>query len=111
MSHLANIFEDIPARLPEELFQTLLAGPVIRIERIISLGHASPEGFWYDQPAHEWILLLKGAARLQFEDQAPLDLHPGCFLHIPAGQRHRITWTDPGQPTVWLAIHYSASAA
>lgn len=40
----------------------------MRIERIISHGHASPEGFWYDQGQSEWVVVLKGAARLQFED-------------------------------------------
>ena len=51
MAALTNMFDDIPADLPEELVQTLLGTPGLRIERIVSLGHASPEGFWYDQEA------------------------------------------------------------
>ncbi len=66
MNLLANFFADIPEDLPEELFQTLLNGSDFRVERIVSLGHVSPEGFWYDQPTHEWVLLLKGGARLTF---------------------------------------------
>ncbi|MFO0919698.1 MAG: hypothetical protein U0872_15475 [Planctomycetaceae bacterium] len=31
---------------------------------------------------------------------------PGDFLNIPAGKKHRIDWTTPDQPTVWLAVHY-----
>jgi cupin 2 domain-containing protein len=108
MAGLTNLFADIPADLPEELIQPLLSTSIVRIERIISLGHASPEGFWYDQDMHEWVLLVKGAARLMFEGEEPIDLRPGSFLSIPAHKRHRVEWTDPDQPTIWLAIHYEA---
>ena len=27
----------------------------LRIERIVSEGHVSPEGFWYDQDEPEWV--------------------------------------------------------
>jgi cupin 2 domain-containing protein len=108
MAGLTNIFADIPEVLPEELVQTLLSIPSFRIERIVSLGHVSPEGFWYDQETHEWVLLLSGAARLLLEGEEPLDLRPGSFVNIPAHKRHRVEWTDAGQPTVWLAIHYEA---
>ncbi len=78
-----NIFADLPQQLPKELVQTLLGAPDVRIERIVSHGHASPEGFWYDQPRHEWVIVLKGAARLQFED-GMVDMKPGDFINIPA---------------------------
>src|SRR5450631_3703147 len=42
-----NLFDDIPPCLPQEIVQTLLAAPKVRIERIVSHGHASPDGFWY----------------------------------------------------------------
>src|SRR5262245_2910039 len=106
MAGLTNLFADIPAHMPQELIQPLLGSPGVRIERIISLGHASPEGFWYDQDADEWVVLLEGAARLTIEGEGPIDLRPGSFLNIPAHQRHRVEWTDPGQPTIWLAVHY-----
>ncbi len=106
MADLTDVFAEIPADLPEELFQTLLSAPGVRIERIVSLGHASPEGFWYDQEWHEWVLLLRGAARLVFDGESPIDLRPGAFVNIPAHRRHRVEWTDPTQPTVWLAIHH-----
>ena len=108
MVGLTNLFADISANLPEELVQTLLSMPSLRIERIVSLGHISPEGFWYDQQTHEWVLLLKGAARLMFEGERPIDLLPGSFVNIPAHKRHRIEWTDPNQTTIWLAIHYES---
>lgn len=106
MHELTDLFADLPAELPEELVQTLLEVPNLRIERIVSLGHASPEGFWYDQESPEWVLLVAGAARLTFEGEAPLDLRPGAFVNIPAHRRHRVEWTDPDRPTIWLAIHY-----
>ena len=106
MAGLTNLFAEIPEDLPEELIQTLLITSGVSIERIISLGHTSPEGFWYDQAWHEWVLLLKGAARLRFEGEEPIELRPGAFVNIPAHRRHRVEWTDPVQPSVWLAIHY-----
>ena len=111
MTGLTNLFAGIPVDLPRELFQTLLATPSLRIERIVSLGHASPEGFWYDQEAHEWVLLLAGAARLTLEGDRPIDLRPGAFVDIPARRRHRVEWTDPTRPTIWLAIHHEAGSA
>ena len=104
-----NLLSNLPASLPAELFETLLRADGLRVERIVSRGHASPDGFWYDQDQAEWVLLLSGAARLRFEGEAePVELAPGAFVNIPARRRHRVEWTDPGQATVWLAIHYSA---
>ena len=105
MSQITNLLADIPTRLPTELVQTLLQTPHIRIERIVSKGHKSPPGFWYDQDQTEWVLLVTGAARLRFEAKT-IELEAGSFVNIPAHRRHRIEWTDPEQPTIWLAIHY-----
>lgn len=77
----------------------------MRIERIISHGHASPEGFWYDQPLNEWVILLKGVARLQFED-GMVEMKPGDYVNIPAHKNHRVDWTTPEELTIWLAVHY-----
>jgi len=100
-----NLFADLPADLPNELVQTLLFATSLRIERIVSHGHTSPDGFWYDQVQHEFVVLLKGAARLRFED-GEVEMTPGSFLNIPAHRRHRVEWTDPHQPTIWLAVFY-----
>ncbi|RPH97352.1 MAG: cupin domain-containing protein [Lysobacterales bacterium] len=104
---MENLFHTIPADLPAELFDTLLESGSVRIERIVSRGHATPAGQWYDQDRHEWVLLLQGAARLAFADGRELELGPGDWLEIPARQRHRVAWTDPAQDTVWLAVHYA----
>jgi cupin 2 domain-containing protein len=100
-----NLFTDLPAHLPEELFTPLLEADRVRVERIVSHGHASPSGFWYDQARPEWVVLLAGAARLRFED-SEIELRPGDHVTIPAHARHRVEWTTPDEPTVWLALHY-----
>jgi cupin 2 domain-containing protein len=102
-----NLLRDLPESLPAEMFQTLLETSNVRIERIVSLGHASPPGFWYDQDQHEWVLLMSGAARLRLEGDEPFELRPGAYVNIPAHRRHRVEWTHPTEPTVWLAIHYA----
>jgi len=102
-----NVFADIPAALPAELFTPLLDAPNVRIERIVSLGHASPPGFWYDQPQAEWVIVLLGAAAILFEGEAsPRTLRRGDYLHIPAHAKHRVAWTEADAPTVWLAVHH-----
>ena len=102
-----NLFADLPERIDAEQFVELLSRGSVRIERIVSQGHASPPGFWYDQPQGEWVVVLAGEARLCFADEAePRTLRPGDFCEIAPHRRHRVEWTDPGQATVWLAVHY-----
>jgi cupin 2 domain-containing protein len=104
---VSNLFESIPAHLPDELVTTLLEAGRVRIERIVSSGHASSPGFWYDQKQHEWVIVLKGRARLRFEeDDQPVEMKPGDFVNIPAHKRHRVEWTTADEPTIWLAVHY-----
>jgi cupin 2 domain-containing protein len=103
----SNLFAGLPADLPAELTQTLAAGSGVRVERIVSLGHASPPGFWYDQDETEWVLVVRGAARLRFDDRC-VDLWPGDHATIPARRRHRVEWTTPDEPTVWLAVFFPA---
>jgi len=104
-----NLFAAIPTEIPEEIFQILLETGNFRLERIVSAGQATPPGKWYDQDTHEWVALLTGSAGLRFEDEAePRVLSPGDYLLIPAHRRHRVEWTDPARPTVWLALHYPA---
>jgi cupin 2 domain-containing protein len=100
-----NLFADLPDHFPEELFTTLLQAPGNRIERIVSQGHSSPASFWYDQPEGEWVIVLQGAARLEFEEGA-IELGPGDYVDIPAHKKHRVAWTTPDEPTIWLAVHY-----
>ena len=102
-----NLFAAIPSEIPAEIFQVLLQTNNFRLERIVSAGQATAPGDWYDQDTHEWVVLLAGGAGLHFEDESePRVLRPGDHLLIPAHRRHRVEWTDPTQPTVWLALHY-----
>jgi cupin 2 domain-containing protein len=102
-----NLFASIPTEIPAEIFQVLLETGNFRLEHIISAGQATPPGEWYDQDAYEWVALLSGGAGLRFEDEPePRVLRPGDYLLISAHRRHRVEWTDPGRPTVWLALHY-----
>ncbi len=103
----SNLFEKIPADLAAEQIDTLLSRPNVRIERIVSQGQASPEGFWYDQDQSEWMVLLRGSAAIRFEGQdKPVTLGEGDYLTIAAHARHRVEWTDPNRQTVWLAVHF-----
>lgn len=102
---LQNFLSNVPEHLPEEWFESLVANPHVRIERIVSLGHCSAPDFWYDQPQHEWVMVIKGQAILQFEDRT-LTMQAGDYVQIPARTPHRVKWTTPDEPTIWLAVHY-----
>ncbi len=102
-----NLFSDLPRALPAERVDVLLRLEHARLERIVSTGHATPPGEWYDQETHEWVALLAGGAGLRFEDRdAVLVMRPGDHVLIAAHRRHRVEWTDGREPTVWLALHY-----
>lgn len=101
-----SLLENIPDLGDEEVLEDLLARAGVRIERIVSHGHASPEGFWYDQDDDEWVVVIDGEAELQIEGEPePRRLARGDWVHLPAHCRHRVTRTAEGQPTVWLAVH------
>jgi len=103
-----NLFQDIPGQLPEELVEVISESNNVRIERIVSKGHSSPDGFWYDQEENEFVVLLKGRAELLFEGEPEaVTMKPGDYVEIKAHVKHRVDWTDPEEETVWLAIHYS----
>lgn len=103
----ANIFSSIPAQLPDELIDILAASGQVRIERIVSRGHASPQGFWYAQQQHEFVLLLQGQAELELLDpQERLSLRAGDYLLIPAQRKHRVVWTSSAEDCIWLAVFY-----
>jgi cupin 2 domain-containing protein len=101
-----NIFADIPQKLNTEEFKEIIAKNIIRIERIISKGHTSPEHGWYDQKENEWVMVLEGAATILFESGKAVDLCKGDYVNIPSHTRHKVTWTDPDNKTIWLAVHY-----
>jgi cupin 2 domain-containing protein len=101
-----NLLRDLPDARRGEIAQRLAGGGAARIERIVSQGQASPPGFWYDQDDAEFVVLLAGAARLRFADGEMVELRSGDWVEIAAHRRHRVDWTDPERPTVWLAVFY-----
>ena len=95
----------LPRALTQETIDILLAAKGVRLERIVSQGHSSPADFWYNQAEAEWVILLTGNAILEFEEEnAPRHLTAGDCVFLPAHCRHRVAWTNPDQPTVWLAL-------
>jgi len=109
MLNSGNLFAALPVNPEEKELFELLAGRAdtgVRIERIISQGHVTPENDWYDQDQHEWVVVLQGEALLVIENHADTHLKAGDYVNIPAHVRHRVAWTHPEQQTVWLAIFY-----
>lgn len=104
---MGSLYKDIPAELPEELFESICSTENVRIERIVSKGHASPEGFWYDQDWNEFVLVVQGSAGLLIEGRDEgVTLNAGDYLNIGSNIRHRVEWTDSACETIWLAVHY-----
>lgn len=103
---MANLHDNLPADLPQEVFTDLLSAGSVRIERILSHGHTSPATGWYDQDEHEWVMVLQGEGELTFANGDVVRLSPGDYLNIPAHTRHKVSWTDPAQITLWLAVLY-----
>lgn len=106
MTGKGNILQDLPDAAAAEVFQTLQDSGQVLIERIVSRGQVSPPGFWHEQARAEWVMLVQGAARVEWESGECVALETGDYVAIPAGQRHRVAWTDPSRKTVWLAVHY-----
>ncbi len=102
-----NLYQNLPAKMPEEIVDTLVRSDRVRIERIVSHAHQSAPGFWYDQEQHEWVVLIQGEAWISFADAAaPVHLTAGDYLQIPAHARHRVDATSSTQATIWLAVFY-----
>lgn len=101
-----NIFKDFPPSLQDELIEEMISSSSFRLERIISEGHSSPDGFWYDQDKDEFVLLLSGSAVISFEDEPDIQLAAGDYLIIPAHKKHRVEKTDSVEKTIWLALHF-----
>lgn len=104
---MKNLFTNLPADQSQEAFEYLLEATNFHLERIVSYGQATPPDHWLDQDQDEWVILLKGGAGIQFQGESNShELRPGDYFLIPAHRRHRVEWTAPGEPTVWLAIHH-----
>lgn len=103
---MENIFQSVPRGASEEVFTELFLARGVRIERIVSHGHTAPAEGWFDQDENEWVIVLEGCGRIQFDDGNECTLRRGDYLEIPAHRKHRVVWTDPSEPTVWLAVFH-----
>jgi len=102
-----NLLAGIAQAGQDEMFTPILERRGLRIERIVSHGHATPADQPYQQAEDEWVMVVEGAARLWLDGTEEVELARGDHLMIPAGVRHRVTWTTPSGPTVWLAVHFA----
>jgi len=101
-----NLFKNIPESLPDEILETIIKSKNCKIKRIISKGHTTPEGKWYDQDENEFVLVLKGNAELLFEDNKKIKMKEGDYINIPAHVKHKVEKTDAEKETIWLAVFY-----
>jgi cupin 2 domain-containing protein len=101
-----NITDSLPLILTEEQFQTLAQKGNVKIERILSYGQTTPTGEWYDQTQDEWVMLVRGEAKLEYDDGSQIDLKKGDYVMIPAHTKHRVAWTIENELTIWLAVHF-----
>ncbi|MFT5171048.1 MAG: cupin 2 domain-containing protein [Candidatus Marinamargulisbacteria bacterium] len=98
-----NIFDNLPCDASAEHVETLLEDRTVKIERIVSTGQTTD---WQTQDQNEWVTVLRGQAIVAFDAGKETHLTPGDCLHIPAQQKHRVSWTATNQETLWLAVHY-----
>lgn len=101
-----NLLASIPNAAAGEVVMSLVNRGGVRFERIVSQGQSSPEGFWYDQAEHEFVLLMQGKAELEFADGRIVTLRPGDWLEIEARVLHRVRSTASDERTVWLVAFY-----
>ncbi len=101
-----NIYNNIPQNRTGEIFDTLIEKGGVKIERIVSAGQASPAGFWYDQEKAEWVLVLEGRAVIEFDDGQSVEMQKGGCLYVAPHRKHRVAFTAPDCPTLWIAVHF-----
>jgi cupin 2 domain-containing protein len=101
-----NLITDLPINADDpESFETLINTEEILIERIVTNQSFSAPGNWYNQERDEWVLLLQGRAKIEFEKKEMHSLEKGDFLFIPAYKRHRVNVVSKSPNCIWLAIH------
>lgn len=101
-----EIFKNLPDAVESEQLETLCRARGFRVERIVSSGQGSPEGFWYDQDWDEWVMMLRGGATLQLLDpEETVYVAPGDWIFLPAHRKHRVESTSREPAAIWLAVH------
>ncbi len=103
---VSSLLSNLPVDMTDEAFEDIVLSDSVRIERIVSQGHTSPEHGWYDQVENEWVMVVKGAGEITFEDGTVLTLNEGEHVTIPAHTKHKVSHTPIDQQTIWLAVFY-----
>lgn len=103
METIGNIYQGISTAGEEEQFDLLMKGKHYRIDRIVSSGHSSPQGFWYDQEDDEWIMLIQGEATLEIEGELK-QMKAGDYLFLPKNCKHRVEKTSIEPACIWLCF-------
>lgn len=99
-----NLFSDSTPPATGERLDVLLAHKNLVIERIVS--SALVAATTYVQPQDEWVLLVRGEARLDVAGEAVV-LKAGDHLFLPSGTEHTVKSASDG--ALWLAVHLHAS--
>lgn len=103
----SNIFDfKTPSGDISETFDNLFSNDKLMIERIISHKSLIPSDLWYDQSNNEWVILISGEAKIEFENNEQIELFAGDYIFIPAHTKHRVTYTSASPKCVWLGIHF-----
>ena len=99
---MKNLFDTQGLSSHEEQFEDILSNSHLKLERIVSFGHPTPIGEWYDQEETEWVALLKGMATLLYKDGSIVEMKEGDALMIPPHVQHRVERVS--EDAVWLAL-------
>ena len=99
---MKNFFDTNGNISSTEIFENVIVGDNLRVERIISHGQTTPPGEWYNQEQDEWVLVLQGEARIAYMDGSDITLCKGEHLFLPRHKKHRISYTST--PCLWLAV-------
>ena len=100
-----DLLKNIPDKSKDEIFETILEKKDIKIERIISYGQTTAKDYWYDQDQDEFVLILKGKAKIKYELGEIIQLDEGSSIYIKAHEKHQVIYTT--NPTIWLAIFFN----
>ena len=94
--------------LPSKGYETeriLLEGDRWWLTLINSNEASTPSGEWMSQETFEWVLLLRGSARISCDNPSEeIDPSLGDHWFCPPHRRHRVERTDPSPGTLWLAL-------
>lgn len=106
MLTIKNIYDCNNINFNVEYLENILVNPNFRLERIISFGHITPSDYWYDQEEDEFVLLLKGNAKILLENDEIIELKEGDYVIIPKHLKHKVIYTDTENKTFWITCYF-----